>query len=432
MTVNNTGIPVISGSAVKGQTLVTSDGTWTFDDDYLTYAYQWLRCDTLGDNCVPIGGATAASYLLVTADVGSTIRSEVTATEHVGPTPPPPGPGQALTWTPPGYPSYSGYQVRTIDMAHLNHTVTPGTNVDAVFNWTEVINNNSGENRVVISGFRNVVIIGGERNNSNAKAFGNGAGLQIDKCNGIVHLEGIKLAGAGQMDCFVFTSGPKTGGQAGADVRMQNCYARNNRIGDIHCDGIQLWSSPGQGFNGGLRSLKTDRLTIHSTYQGIFLGTHDGVIQDFDLRNSNLVGVPRQTNGTQDGMGWIFFKGCYPDVGGFYGTGSVSNFYIDNSERLWTSYVNMVTPGSSGGDGSGGQPCSRANQPARVCTQGTDGVGTFINWANSSSDIKGKMYIDRPPLGVGGLASSPSTALGDTDFCPPTVPGISYVSPGYI
>ena len=432
MTVVNTVPPTLSGTFRAGNTVQTDNGEWTFDLDYLTYAYQWMRCDAMGASCVDISGATSPGYLIQNADVGSTLRSEVTATEQDFPPDPPPGGGDALTWTPPGYPTYPGYQVRTIDSSHLTHTVTPGTNVDAVFNWTEVIGNASGENRVVISGFRNVVIIGGERNNTNAKAFGNSAGLQIDKCTGIVHLEGIKMQGPGQMDCLVTTTGPKSGGQPGADIRVQNCYFRNNSIASAHADGFQLWSSPGSGFNGGVRSLKSDRWTIHSCWQGIFLGTHDGVIQSFDLRNSNIVGVPRGTNGSQDGMTWIFFKGCYPDVGGFFGTGSVSNFYIDNSIRLWNSYPNMVTPNSSGGDSSGGTVCGKPNQPARVCTAGTDGVGNFINWANASSDIDGKMYIDRPPLSVGGLASSPSTALGDTDFCPASVPGISYVSPGYL
>ena len=85
MTVTNTVPPTISGTATQGQLLSTSNGSWTFDEDYLTYAYQWLRCDAAGANCVDIGGATSANYLLTLADVAHTLRSQVTATEHTTP-----------------------------------------------------------------------------------------------------------------------------------------------------------------------------------------------------------------------------------------------------------------------------------------------------------------------------------------------------------
>lgn len=89
MTVTNTVLPALTGTAQQGQTLTTSDGTWTFDLDYLTYAYQWLRCDGAGANCVSIPGATSQGYTLTSSDVGHKMRSEVTATEHAGsPTPP--------------------------------------------------------------------------------------------------------------------------------------------------------------------------------------------------------------------------------------------------------------------------------------------------------------------------------------------------------
>lgn len=82
MTVTNTVPPAITGSAVQGQTLQTSNGSWTFDEDYLTYVYEWLRCDAAGNNCSVIGGQSGPSYLLGAIDVGKTIRSRVTATEH--------------------------------------------------------------------------------------------------------------------------------------------------------------------------------------------------------------------------------------------------------------------------------------------------------------------------------------------------------------
>jgi hypothetical protein len=82
MTVTNDTPPVISGTYRRGQTLSTTPGEWLFDEDYLTYLYQWMRCDAAGANCVDIPGATNSSYLLTSADVGARLVSEVTATEH--------------------------------------------------------------------------------------------------------------------------------------------------------------------------------------------------------------------------------------------------------------------------------------------------------------------------------------------------------------
>jgi hypothetical protein len=75
--------PVISGSAVVGQALTTSNGTWAGSKP-LTFSYQWGRCDTLGNNCNSIGGATAKSYTLKQADLGKTLRSRVAAKNSAG------------------------------------------------------------------------------------------------------------------------------------------------------------------------------------------------------------------------------------------------------------------------------------------------------------------------------------------------------------
>lgn len=92
MAVNNTSPPVISGQPRQGQVLTTSNGEWTHTLDNLSFAYQWLRCDAAGANCVDIVGQTNNTLFLTLADVGSTIRSEVTATESDDPPPPPPPP----------------------------------------------------------------------------------------------------------------------------------------------------------------------------------------------------------------------------------------------------------------------------------------------------------------------------------------------------
>jgi RHS repeat-associated protein len=79
----NSALPVISGTAKSGQTLSSTTGTWNGTTP-LSFTRQWLRCDGAGANCASIAGATGASYLLVAADVGKTIRVVVTAANGAG------------------------------------------------------------------------------------------------------------------------------------------------------------------------------------------------------------------------------------------------------------------------------------------------------------------------------------------------------------
>ncbi len=75
-------LPAISGIKGQGQTLSASNGSWT--NSPTSFAYQWRRCDNSGASCADIATATANTYLLVLADVGSTIRVVVTATNTYG------------------------------------------------------------------------------------------------------------------------------------------------------------------------------------------------------------------------------------------------------------------------------------------------------------------------------------------------------------
>jgi hypothetical protein len=75
--------PSIAGTPLQGNTLTGSRGSWSGTAP-LTYAYQWLRCDESGADCSAISGATTLSYRLVSADLGSTIRFRVTASNADG------------------------------------------------------------------------------------------------------------------------------------------------------------------------------------------------------------------------------------------------------------------------------------------------------------------------------------------------------------
>jgi hypothetical protein len=79
---SSTSVPVVTGQAVQGQTLSTSNGGWSGSPS--GFGYQWEDCNSSGAGCVGISGATGSSYTLAGSDVGSTIRSVVTATNAGG------------------------------------------------------------------------------------------------------------------------------------------------------------------------------------------------------------------------------------------------------------------------------------------------------------------------------------------------------------
>src|SRR5262249_10080895 len=58
-------------------------GTWT-GSPAPTYAYQWQSCNSLGESCSNISGATSSTYELTEAELGDTIVVHVTATNASG------------------------------------------------------------------------------------------------------------------------------------------------------------------------------------------------------------------------------------------------------------------------------------------------------------------------------------------------------------
>jgi hypothetical protein len=102
-------LPSIDGTPRVGATLTARNGEWGGTQP-ITFAYQWRRCTNAAGSCTDIAGATAKTYVVVTADVGHRLRVLVKATNSVGsasalsartavvraatspPPPPPPGP----------------------------------------------------------------------------------------------------------------------------------------------------------------------------------------------------------------------------------------------------------------------------------------------------------------------------------------------------
>src|SRR5207248_6506258 len=55
--------PSITGTATVGQTLTLNTGSWT-GTPTPTITQQWRDCDSTGNNCVAITGATSTTYTL--------------------------------------------------------------------------------------------------------------------------------------------------------------------------------------------------------------------------------------------------------------------------------------------------------------------------------------------------------------------------------
>jgi hypothetical protein len=70
--------PTISGTAMEGQQLEASPGVWSGDAP-MSYSYQWRRCNAAGGACVDITGETGSTYIVRAADIGGTLRVQVTA-----------------------------------------------------------------------------------------------------------------------------------------------------------------------------------------------------------------------------------------------------------------------------------------------------------------------------------------------------------------
>jgi PKD repeat protein len=79
----NVVLPGVDGMFRVDNVLTASTGTWTGSEP-LEFAYQWLRCNADGNECIPIPEATKPDYELVGADFGSALRLAVTASNGAG------------------------------------------------------------------------------------------------------------------------------------------------------------------------------------------------------------------------------------------------------------------------------------------------------------------------------------------------------------
>jgi hypothetical protein len=78
----NTVKPSVTGSAVVGDTLTVTNGSWTPTPS--SFTRQWQRCASDGAACLNIAGATGQTYGVRSADVGHRLVALVTAHTTTG------------------------------------------------------------------------------------------------------------------------------------------------------------------------------------------------------------------------------------------------------------------------------------------------------------------------------------------------------------
>lgn len=79
----SSGAPLVQGTPMEDEVLRATGATWT-GPGTITRAIYWQRCNTAGEGCATIVGATGAAYRIPTTDVGARIRVVETATNEGG------------------------------------------------------------------------------------------------------------------------------------------------------------------------------------------------------------------------------------------------------------------------------------------------------------------------------------------------------------
>ena len=75
--------PTVQGVAMEDEILRATGGTWT-GPGTITKAIYWQRCNTAGEGCATVVGATGPTYKLTATDVGTRLRVVETAANEGG------------------------------------------------------------------------------------------------------------------------------------------------------------------------------------------------------------------------------------------------------------------------------------------------------------------------------------------------------------
>ncbi|GAA2721778.1 hypothetical protein [Cellulomonas aerilata] len=183
---------------------------------------------------------------------------------------------RTLTWAPPALTSPT-----TITISATNRQPRLEAGKDYIIKMPSTPL--EGLKGLILSGGRNVVLIGGEVKISQVGTTSESLrGLLLKDQTGTVHIEGLRITGG------TLAEGINIDQRLGATVQLQNIRVDtvHGTQAGLHADVIQSWAGP--------KVLRIDGLTGYTNYQGLFLlPTQFGTAapQLFDLRNVNIVGT---------------------------------------------------------------------------------------------------------------------------------------------
>ncbi|MCZ2837126.1 alkaline phosphatase D family protein [Modestobacter sp. VKM Ac-2985] len=295
-----------------------------------------------------------------------------TPTQPTNPTPSP----EQLTWAPPS--GWETYPTRTVTASTSLTTISGSGDVRIILPSTVAA-------PITVSGFRNVVIMGGHIKAQPVSQLGgvDQRCIYATNISGILHIEGVLLDGNGRSGVgteadAITVNGPNT------IVQIQNVRAadfRGTQTGN-HADIFQTWL--------GVKELRFDKLTGSSNYQGIkFELTNTFVIDKVTLRRVNLIGNDLTPT---DGGGYYFWMEpaeLQPIV--FDQVWIRPRGTRPFGQSVWPGITNSTNAAVINGSG-------QATWPTRPQTSGVINNGI-------------------PPAG---------------DFVPAGSVGVGYVSPGYV
>jgi hypothetical protein len=279
--------------------------------------------------------------------------------------------GDKLTWAPPALTNPVTYRVSGDGPG----TITAAPGQDSIVVWEAPTNR-----RIRFSGGRHWVIRGGEVNNNKAwPNLDDQSGIQFEKATGTAFVEGMHIHGSYGTDGIRVGSG-------GSNMTL---IVQNSRIVDrlsgptvYHADVIQPF--------GGIKSLKVDRLTGSSDYQGQMWKQE-----------------PNTTFGPSD-FRRVNYRAATPQV----------QYMINMVMTAPTQPVTLSEVYSQSDPKFVSGDFCRAQTPAAMTKCATDANGRkYVTW-NSGTPItvNGRVTDGVPPGG---------------DFVPTGVAGLNYLSPGY-
>ena len=310
-----------------------------------------------------------------------TIESQATPPADPGTTPPAGGAGSQLSWKPPALVSPTTIVVDDSTPLPLY--------LDTAKDYVIKLGHRTRTHGLVISGGRNIVMIGGRISIPYAGAnasIESRRGLYLERNTGTVHIEGLLIDGPD------LTEGIQIGAPNAVvqlqNVRIEGVHARDQvNFSDNHPDCLQPW--------GGVREIRIGRMTCSTDTHGMYFDSNDarrlgGPIGYSDIRRYNMKRTLKSPH-------WVFQRvtadGDQPMA--------LTDVYVEPEST--TSLYNSV----------GNEPWRNGAYNFMAATMSAD--GSTASWPQDAS-LTGVVKKGPPPAG---------------DFVPAGVSGTGYVSPAY-